>query len=91
MATFAEDNLKDKRKARKRDTDEYVITSDLLVEIVEESIRIFWRFVRADKDCTTASINGNKKIPELPSPEDLKLLVEIKKVLQKVGSCTLIL
>ncbi|KAI3452308.1 hypothetical protein Pfo_008973 [Paulownia fortunei] len=83
VPVIREDNLKDKRKARKTDRDEYVITSDMLVEIVEESIRIFWRFVRADKDCTTAVINGNKKMPELPSPEDLKLLVDVKKTLQK--------
>ncbi|KAH6830417.1 hypothetical protein C2S53_007583, partial [Perilla frutescens var. hirtella] len=83
VPVIREDNLKDKRKADKRGMDEYVITSDLLVEIVEESIRTFWRFVRADKDCSSASINGNKKLPELPSNEDLKLLVEIRKDLQK--------
>lgn len=82
----AEDKLKDKRMARKKERDEYVITSDMLVEIVEESIRIFWRFVQADKDCTIASIYGHKKMPELPNPEDLKLLEEVKKILQKVGS-----
>ncbi|KAK6129246.1 hypothetical protein DH2020_036955 [Rehmannia glutinosa] len=80
----AEDNMKDKRKARtKLDTDDYVITSDMIVEIVEESIRIFWRFVRADKDCTTATINGHKKMPELHNHDDIKLLVEVKKILQK--------
>lgn len=82
---MAEDNLKDKRKAEKRDTDDYVITSEMLVEIVEESIRTFWRFVRADKDCSVASVNSNKKLPELPSHEDHKLVVEIRKDLQKVG------
>lgn len=81
---MAEDNLKG--KARKLDVDEYVITSDMLVEIVEESIRIFWRFIRADKDCAVASVNGHKKVPEFLDAEDLNLLAEIKKVLLKVSS-----
>lgn len=79
---MAEDNLKGKRKAMKLEMDEYVITSDMLVEIVEESIRIFWRFVRADKDCAVASVSGHKRVAEV---EDLSLLAEIKKILQKVG------
>lgn len=83
VPVIREDNLKDKRKAEKRDTDDYVITSDMLVEIVEESIRTFWRFVRADKDCSVASVNSNKKLPELPSHEDHKLVVEVRKDLQK--------
>ncbi|GFP96280.1 hypothetical protein PHJA_001772100 [Phtheirospermum japonicum] len=81
VPVIREDNLKNKRKARAKASDEYVITSDMLVETVEESIRIFWRFVRADKDC---ALNGHKKLPELPDPDqDLNLLMEIKKNLQK--------
>ncbi|XP_057787582.1 uncharacterized protein LOC131004851 [Salvia miltiorrhiza] len=83
VPVIREDNLKDKRKAEKRDTDEYVVTSDILVEIVEESIRTFWRFVRADKDCSAGATNGSKKTPELPGHEEHKLLVEIRKDLQK--------
>lgn len=80
--------MKERKKADKGGMDEYVITSDILVEIVEESIRTFWRFVRADKDCSTASMNGNKKLPEVPSHEDQKLAVQVKKDLQKVSfSC----
>ncbi|KAL3624174.1 hypothetical protein CASFOL_032990 [Castilleja foliolosa] len=67
----------DKLKAKAKTSDEYVISSDVLVEIVEELIRVFWRFVRADKDCT---INGHKK-PD--SDQDVELLIEIKKNLQK--------
>ncbi|XP_011098621.1 uncharacterized protein LOC105177245 [Sesamum indicum] len=83
VPVIREDKLKDKRMGRKKDRDEYVITSDMLVEIVEESIRIFWRFVWADRDCTMASLNGHKKLPELTNSEDLKLLEEVKKVVQK--------
>ncbi|KAG8384702.1 hypothetical protein BUALT_Bualt04G0145500 [Buddleja alternifolia] len=83
VPVIREDNMKDKRKARKREGDEYAITSEMLVETVEESIRIFWRLVRADKDCAQAATNSNKKMPELHNPEDLKLLLEVKKNLQK--------
>ncbi|KAL6553009.1 hypothetical protein OROGR_006851 [Orobanche gracilis] len=82
VPVIRDDNLKDKRKARGEAGDEYVITSDMLVETVEESIRIFWRFVQADKDCTTS--NDHKKMPDLPSPEDINLLMEVKRILQKV-------
>ncbi|XP_047963835.1 uncharacterized protein LOC125208297 [Salvia hispanica] len=81
VPVIREDNLKDKRRAEKRDMDEYIVTSDMLVEIVEESIRTFWRFVRADKDCSAAGTS--KKTPELPSQEEHKLLVEIRKDLHK--------
>lgn len=77
---LVEDKLKDKRKINREDS---VITSDMLVEMVEESIRIFWRFVRADKDSTTPSV---RKMACLLSPEEDTnlLLVEVKKTLQKV-------
>ncbi|KAH6763511.1 hypothetical protein C2S52_020944 [Perilla frutescens var. hirtella] len=81
VPVIREDCLED--QSRKKERDEYVITSEMLVEMVEESIRIFWRFVRSDKDCTIASSSGHKKLPELHSPEDLKLLTELRKILQK--------
>ncbi|KAL0431713.1 UNVERIFIED_CONTAM: hypothetical protein Sradi_0797300 [Sesamum radiatum] len=78
-----EDNVKDKKKAWKQDGDEYIITSDMLVDIVEESIQTFWRFVRSDKDSTALAINVHKKNSQLHNPQDHKLLLEIRKVLQK--------
>ncbi|KAL9157727.1 hypothetical protein ABFS82_08G023000 [Erythranthe guttata] len=83
IPVIREDKKKEKRK--KEMDDEYVITSDVLVEIVEESIRIFWRFVQADKDCSAPPINGrHKKLSCIPIiEEDSKLLVEVKRILQK--------
>lgn len=82
---FAEDNSKDRRKGRTGDRVEYVVSSETLVEIMEESIRIFWRFVRADKDCSSVVVKGHKGTPEqLQNPGDLELLMEIKKILHKV-------
>ncbi|KAM7508011.1 hypothetical protein LguiA_018464 [Lonicera macranthoides] len=79
-----EDNSKDKRKARLREKGEYAITSDVLVEIMEESIRIFWQFVRADKDCTNLTAKGKTgKSRELQDPADSTLFVEVQKNLIK--------
>lgn len=67
---------------------DYAITSDVLVEIIEESIRIFWQFVRADKDCSNANVKC-RKAPhhvELQNPEDSELLMQVRANLQKVSS-----
>ncbi|KAK4426198.1 hypothetical protein Salat_1388300 [Sesamum alatum] len=83
VPVIREDNMEDKRTAWKQDGDEYVITSDMLVDVVEESIQTFWQFVRSDKDSTALPINVHKKTPQLHSPQDLKLLLEVRKILQK--------
>lgn len=79
--------MKDRNKARTKEKADYSITSDMLVEILEESIRIFWRFVRADKDCySMMAAKGQKRIhPEVQEQEDLELLVEMRKNLEKVS------
>lgn len=80
------DNMKDKKwRMWTKDRDEYVITIETLVEIVEESIRIFWRFVKADKDCTSPppTSTHNKIVPQLQDPEDLSLSLAVRKILQK--------
>ncbi|KAL8229167.1 hypothetical protein R6Q57_014067 [Mikania cordata] len=68
-----DDHLKNK-KARSEVV--YDITSDALVEILEESIRIFWRFVRADKYKRRTPI-------ELQRPEDSQLYMDLQKDLHK--------
>ncbi|KAL5805559.1 hypothetical protein ACOSQ4_028292 [Xanthoceras sorbifolium] len=79
-----EDNLKDKKKAKVKRRDDYAITSDMLVEIMEESIRIFWRFVRADKD-TNIAIQKSRKGAQIEPQDalDLKILSEVRTCLQK--------
>lgn len=78
--------MKDKNKARGREKDEYCITSDMLVEVLEESIRIFWQFVRADRNCASLMVKGRKgtQHQELKALGDLELLMDVKKGLQKV-------
>ncbi|XP_027351679.1 uncharacterized protein LOC113862727 isoform X2 [Abrus precatorius] len=78
------DNAKDKRKFRKREADKDAITSDRLVEILEESIRTIWRFIRADKDASSLALKGLRENQvELQDPADSELLMEIRMNLQK--------
>ncbi|XP_019258551.1 PREDICTED: uncharacterized protein LOC109236786 isoform X3 [Nicotiana attenuata] len=80
----AEDRMKAKNKARAGEKDDYFITSDMLVEIMEESIRIFWQFVRADRNCSNMMVKGqNRKRREFQAPEDLELLMDVKRSLEK--------
>ena len=78
--------MKDKRKARRKRRDDDAITSDMLVEIMEESIRIFWRFVRADKDANIVIHKTRKGTQVEPlEPDGLELLAEVQTNLQKVS------
>ena len=78
--------MKDKRKARRKRRDDDAITSDMLVEIMEESIRIFWRLVRADKDSNIVIQKTKKGTQVEPlEPDVLELLAEVQTNLQKVS------
>ncbi|XP_049346640.1 uncharacterized protein LOC125811161 isoform X2 [Solanum verrucosum] len=84
VPVIRDDRVKDRNKARTKEKAVFSITSDMLVEILEESIRIFWRFVKADKDCYSVMTKGQKGIhPEVQEQEDMELLLEIKKNLEK--------
>ncbi|KAI3669998.1 hypothetical protein L6452_41552 [Arctium lappa] len=70
-----EDNSKNRRKSRSQ-ADGNGMSCDMLVEILEESIRLFWRFIRADKD--------TRKTPlEFQKPEDSRLFMKVQKDLHK--------
>ncbi|CAK7328004.1 unnamed protein product [Dovyalis caffra] len=83
VPVIREDSMKD-RKARRKGKDDDSITSDTLVEIMEESIRIFWRFVRSDKDAQNVISKGRKGTQIEPQdPTELELLTEVQTSLQK--------
>ncbi|KAF5763809.1 putative ribosomal protein L34Ae [Helianthus annuus] len=73
VPVIRDDHMKNK-KARSEVV--YDITSDALVEILEESIRIFWRFVRADKHKRQTPV-------EFQRPEDSQLFLDLQKDLHK--------
>ncbi|KFK26903.1 hypothetical protein AALP_AA8G308400 [Arabis alpina] len=90
VPVIREDGSKDKRKGGRRDygeNDEGAIKSDQLVEIMEETIRLFWRFVRFDK--LTSSIHDQKSRTKSQiepdhqeDSEDLEMFTEVKSELQ---------
>ncbi|CAN4079379.1 unnamed protein product [Withania somnifera] len=84
VPVIRDDRVKDRNKCRNKEKGDYSITSDMLVEMLEESMRIFWRFVSADKDCYSVMAKGQKGIhPEVQEQEDLELLLDIRKNLEK--------
>ena len=87
---LVEDKTRDRRKARQlRDHENEAITNDMLVEILQESIRVISQFIRADKvHNPTATLKRPKKFQvELQDPTDMQLLTEIQVDLQKVRFC----
>lgn len=73
----------DKRKGR-RGRGDGAITVDMLIEILEESIRIIWQFIRADKDASTVILTCRKDTQvALQDPADSVLLLEVRTDLQK--------
>lgn len=84
IPVIREDISNDGKKGKGTQRSDYTITTDMLVEILEESIRLFWRFVRADKQCNHANVRRQKEI--LVDPQDKaasEILVELQKDLQK--------
>ncbi|KAL9281763.1 putative ribosomal protein L34Ae [Arabidopsis thaliana] len=90
VPVIREDGNKDRKNGRRRDyeeNDDGVIKSDQLVEIMEETIRLFWRFVRCDK--LTISIHDQKSRTKSQiepdheeDSEDLEMFAEVKSQLQ---------
>lgn len=79
------DEAKDKNiRTKDLDNNQYIVTSKTLVEIVESLIQTLWQFIRSDKDCGNQAMNVRKKTPELHNPQDLKLLLQVRKTLQKM-------
>lgn len=57
----------------------------MLVEMMEESIRILWRFIQSDKDSCSLIVKSHKAKPtQLQNPNDLDLLIQVRNVLRKV-------
>ena len=82
----AEDKANDKKKFGEREEDKDAITIDMLVEILEESIRTIWHFIRADKDASSLIHKGPREPQvELADPSDSELVLEIRAELQKVN------
>ena len=63
----------------------------MLFEILEESIRTIWRFIKADKYAHSMVQKSRRaKEIEFQDPADLDLFVELQAELQKVNLVSLI-
>lgn len=74
-----------KEKMEDESKGNFIVTIETLEDIMEESIRIFWEFVKADKDETSGFLKmliGSHA--ELEDPADSKLMSEIQIKLEKV-------
>ncbi|KAH7570104.1 hypothetical protein JRO89_XS05G0045300 [Xanthoceras sorbifolium] len=78
VPVIKDDSLKD-RKERRRDEKD-AITSPMLTEIIKESMKVFWEFLRADKDGSNDVISRS---PELQDSIDSELLNDIRTDFQK--------
>jgi hypothetical protein len=80
-----------KDKKVRRGEEEYAISSCMIAKVIEESMRVFWGFIRADKDeGNHAILNGLWQNPtSLQNDADLGFLMEIRADLQKVNNILL--
>lgn len=82
--SIAEDTLKEKLEDKSKGN--FVVTIETLEDIMEESIRIFWEFVKVDKDETPGFLKVLMGAhAELEDPADSKLMEEIQINLDKVA------
>ncbi|XP_020201924.1 uncharacterized protein LOC109787765 [Cajanus cajan] len=79
-----EDSTSDEEKFKTRDGEKDDITSDMLVDTLEESIRMICRFIRADKDASSLIHKGPRETQvKLQDPADSEFLMEIQAELRK--------
>ncbi|KAK7316355.1 hypothetical protein VNO77_35331 [Canavalia gladiata] len=87
VPVIREDSTKEEKKLKTRDEDKDEITSDMLIEILEESIRTMWRFIRTDKDASSLTHKGPRETQvQLQDPADSEFLMEIQAELQKLSN-----
>ncbi|CAL0308115.1 unnamed protein product [Lupinus luteus] len=77
------DSMKD-RNITRGDEKDNAISSGRLVDIIKESMSVFWEFVRADKDYGNVFLKASQHIGlDLKDPATSCLLVDIRTQLQK--------
>ncbi|RZR85285.1 hypothetical protein BHM03_00012231 [Ensete ventricosum] len=79
VAEDLEETMEDQQKVN------CVVTSELIEEIMKESLRIFWEFVKTDKDATPCILRGFiGSHAELQDPPDFDLMEVVRSDLHKV-------
>ncbi|PSS28739.1 Cobalt-precorrin-5B C(1)-methyltransferase [Actinidia chinensis var. chinensis] len=76
VPVIKDDCSKDKKESVVEE--ENIVLIEILTEFIDESMRVFWEFLRADKDEASRSTHVH-----LQDPSDSELLIDIKTSLQK--------
>ncbi|XP_021299890.1 uncharacterized protein LOC110428385 [Herrania umbratica] len=64
--------------------EEDAVSSEMLTDIIEESMQVFWEFLRADKDEANATSKTPQQARVAPhDPTDFELLMDVRTDLQK--------
>ncbi|KAE9454510.1 hypothetical protein C3L33_13586, partial [Rhododendron williamsianum] len=79
----AEDSLKDRKDSTV--WEDYEVSAAMLTQVIDESMRVFWEFLEADKDEANVILKGIQSTNhvDLQDPSDSEFLMEIKTILQK--------
>lgn len=81
-------------KDRKDSTvwEDYEVSAAMLTQVIDESMRVFWEFLEADKDEANVILKGIQSTNhvDLQDPSDSEFLMEIKTILQKVRFLTVL-
>ncbi|GLT27834.1 hypothetical protein SLA2020_028050 [Shorea laevis] len=85
VPVIKDDRAESRKGVGQVELDEHATSSALLIEIVEESMQVFWEFLRADKDETNLSLKAPPQQRQVApqDPLDLGILTNVRTNLQK--------
>lgn len=83
VPVIKEDSLKDRKDSTV--WEDYEVSAAMLTQVIDESMRVFWEFLEADKDEANVILKGIQSTNhvDLQDPSDSEFLMEIKTILQK--------
>ncbi|KAI8527355.1 hypothetical protein RHMOL_Rhmol12G0068500 [Rhododendron molle] len=83
VPVIKEDSLKDKKDSTV--WEDYEVSAAMLTHVIDESMRVFWEFLEADKDEANVSLKGIQSTNhvDLQDPSDSEFLMNINTILQK--------
>lgn len=83
VPVIKEDSLKDRKDSTV--WEDYEVSAAMLTQVIDESMRVFWEFLEADKDEANVILKGIQSTNhvDLQDPSDSEFLMEIKAILQK--------
>ncbi|XP_050372911.1 uncharacterized protein LOC126790633 [Argentina anserina] len=79
VPTIRDDRRKDKKHGMGGEEEDLIIVSEMLMKIIEESMQLFWTFLRSDERNAVLRSLQESQVEH----KDLELLIDIRKDLQK--------